>query len=64
MQATALNIANMVGIGPFITIPGFLAAMHGPQKGWVRVSAGVVISCFLGATTCGVCLTYGLGHTF
>ena len=30
-QATALNIANMVGIGPFITIPAFLAAMKGPQ---------------------------------
>ena len=36
-QATALNIANMVGIGPFITIPAFIAAMHGPQAmiGWV-----------------------------
>jgi len=30
-QAAALNIANMVGIGPFITIPTFLAAMNGPQ---------------------------------
>lgn len=36
-QATALNVANMVGIGPFITIPLFVAAMHGPQAmiGWV-----------------------------
>ena len=38
-------------------------AMSGPQKGWVRVSAGVLIGCFAGATTCGVCLTYGL-HAF
>lgn len=30
-ESIALNISNMVGIGPFITIPGFLAAMHGPQ---------------------------------
>jgi hypothetical protein len=26
LQATALNVANMVGIGPFITIPLFIAA--------------------------------------
>ncbi len=39
-------------------------AMHGPQKTWVRASAAVVISAFVGATTCGVCLTYGLGHAF
>ena len=30
-QATALNVSNMVGIGPFITIPAFLATMQGPQ---------------------------------
>ena len=43
-QAIALNVANMVGIGPFITIPGFLAAMHGPQAliAWV-IAAGLVI---------------------
>lgn len=36
-QATALNVTNMVGIGPFVTIPAFLAAMGGPQAlvGWV-----------------------------
>jgi hypothetical protein len=33
--------------------------MAGPQKPWVRASAAVVIACFTGATTCGVCLTYG-----
>lgn len=39
-------------------------AMPGPQKRWVRVSATVVISAFVGATTYGTCLTYGLGHSF
>lgn len=35
--ATALNMAQMVGIGPFITIPLILAAMGGPQAvlGWI-----------------------------
>src|SRR5437667_2315270 len=36
LQASALNMANMVGSGPFITIPLILAAMGGPQAmiGW------------------------------
>lgn len=36
-QATALNVTNMIGIGPFVTIPAFLAAMGGPQAlvGWI-----------------------------
>jgi amino acid transporter len=36
LQATALNMANMVGVGPFITIPLLLSAMRGPQGmlGW------------------------------
>jgi amino acid transporter len=36
LQATALNMSNMVGSGPFITIPLILAAMGGPQAmiGW------------------------------
>ena len=35
-QATALAITDMVGIGPYITIPLFLATMGGPQAmlGW------------------------------
>lgn len=43
-QATALNVANMVGIGPFITIPAFIQAMQGPQAliAWV-IAAGLVI---------------------
>jgi len=36
-EATALNMIDMVGIGPFITIPLILAAMGGPQAmlGWI-----------------------------
>ena len=37
LQATALNMSNMVGVGPFITIPLIIASMGGPQCmiGWV-----------------------------
>jgi amino acid transporter len=37
LQATALNMTNMIGIGPFITIPALMSALHGPQAmlGWV-----------------------------
>src|SRR5258708_8476531 len=35
----------MVGIGPFITIPGFLAAMHGPQALIAWVIAAVLVLC-------------------
>lgn len=35
------------------------AAMPGPRKPWVRLFAALVIGCFVGATVCGVCLTYG-----
>ena len=36
VQATALNMVNMVGVGPFITIPLIMSAMGGPQAllGW------------------------------
>jgi amino acid transporter len=45
LQATSLNVANMVGIGPFITIPLFIATMGGPQAmiGWVV--AAVLVLC-------------------
>ena len=41
--ALAANMLNMVGVGPFITIPLILAAMGGPQAllGWV---VGAVIA--------------------
>lgn len=37
LQATALNMSNMVGVGPFITIPLLMSAMSGPQAllGWL-----------------------------
>jgi amino acid transporter len=37
VQSTALAITDMVGIGPYITIPLFLATMGGPQAmlGWL-----------------------------
>jgi basic amino acid/polyamine antiporter, APA family len=37
LEATALNMSNMVGIGPFITIPLIIGTMGGPQcmLGWV-----------------------------
>jgi amino acid transporter len=40
--ATALNMIDMVGVGPFITMPLIIAAMGGPQAmiGWV---AGAVL---------------------
>src|SRR5215831_2369878 len=31
IQATAINIIDMVGIGPFVTMPLIIAAMNGPQ---------------------------------
>ena len=36
LQAVALNMSNMVGVGPFITIPLIIASMGGPQcmLGW------------------------------
>ena len=37
LQATALNMINMIGIGPFITIPMLMTALGGPQAmlGWL-----------------------------
>jgi basic amino acid/polyamine antiporter, APA family len=37
LQATALNMSNMIGIGPFLTIPLLMAALGGPQAmlGWL-----------------------------
>ena len=45
VQATALNMINMIGIGPFITIPLLLTALGGPQAmlGWLV--ALVIVIC-------------------
>jgi fructoselysine transporter len=42
-QATAINMSQMVGVGPFITIPAMVLAFGGPQAiiGWV---AGAVLA--------------------
>src|SRR3989440_11685996 len=45
VQAAALNITNMVGVGPFITIPLFLMAMGGPQAMVAWVIAAVLVLC-------------------
>src|SRR5262245_49793949 len=36
LHATALNMSNMIGVGPFITIPLLMSALNGPQSmlGW------------------------------
>ncbi|MFO0921842.1 MAG: APC family permease [Pirellulales bacterium] len=44
-QASALNMANMVGIGPFITIPSFIAAMQGPHAIIAWVMAALLVLC-------------------
>jgi amino acid transporter len=51
LQAVSLNMSMMVGIGPFITIPTFVASLGGPQAmiGWalgalVAVADGLVWS--------------------
>jgi amino acid transporter len=45
LQATALNMINMIGIGPFITIPLLMTALGGPQAmlGWIV--ALVIVIC-------------------
>jgi amino acid transporter len=37
VQAVALNMSNMIGVGPFITIPLLMSALGGPQAmlGWI-----------------------------
>lgn len=37
LQAIALNMSNMIGVGPFITIPLLMSSMGGPQAllGWL-----------------------------
>src|SRR5882672_9041126 len=43
-SATALNMIDMIGVGPFITIPLIVGAMGGPQAmlGWI-LGAGFAI---------------------
>ncbi|MFL6213109.1 MAG: APC family permease [Blastocatellia bacterium] len=64
LQATALNMSNMIGIGPFITIPLLMSALGGPQAmiGWfiavlIAIPDGMVWS-ELGASLPGSGGTY------
>src|SRR5438477_11920365 len=45
LHATALNMTNMIGIGPFITIPLLMSALGGPHAmlGWLV--ALVIVVC-------------------
>ena len=45
LQASALNMSNMVGVGPFITIPLLIASMGGPLciLGWLL--GGILAVC-------------------
>jgi basic amino acid/polyamine antiporter, APA family len=45
LQSTALNMSNMIGVGPFITIPLLMSALGGPQAlaGWL-VALVIVIA--------------------
>ncbi|MGQ0640390.1 MAG: APC family permease [Gemmatimonadaceae bacterium] len=45
VHATALNMTNMIGIGPFITIPLLMSALGGPQAmlGWLV--AMIIVLC-------------------
>jgi amino acid transporter len=45
LPATALNMTNMIGVGPFITIPLLMSALGGPQAmlGWLV--ALVIVAC-------------------
>src|ERR1700683_2905515 len=59
LQANALNMINMIGVGPFITIPLLMASMGGPQSmlGWLTgalivLSAGLIWGA-LGAALAG-----------
>ncbi len=45
LSATALNMTNMIGVGPFITVPLLMSALGGPQAmlGWIV--ALVIVIC-------------------
>lgn len=44
-QATALNVNNMIGIGPFITLPLIVADMGGPQAMLCWIVGAIVAVC-------------------
>jgi amino acid transporter len=51
LNATSINMSNMIGIGPFITVPPILATLGGPQAllSWfagaiIAIADGLVVS--------------------
>ena len=52
LQATALNMSNMIGVGPFITIPLLMSALGGPQAllGWLAALVIVSPTAWCGAS--------------
>src|SRR5438874_368388 len=64
MSATAINMTQMCGIGPFITIPLAIKAMNGPQAmiGWV-LGAFLVMADGLGWAELGAAMP-GAGGTY
>src|SRR4051794_31416238 len=64
LQAVSLNMAMMVGIGPFITIPDFIATLNGPQAmiGWVL---GALVALADGLVWCELAAAFpGSGGTY
>ena len=64
LQAACLNMAMMVGVGPFITIPDFVASLGGPQAmlGWLL---GALVAIADGLVWCELAAAYpGSGGTY
>lgn len=64
LQAVSLNMSMMVGIGPFITIPTFVATMGGPQAmiGWIL---GAMVALADGLVWCELTAAFpGSGGTY
>ncbi|MBX6315257.1 MAG: APC family permease [Isosphaeraceae bacterium] len=64
LQAISLNMAMMVGVGPFITIPEFVGAMGGPHAliGWIL---GALIAVADGLVWCELAAAFpGSGGTY
>src|SRR4029450_4231351 len=64
LQATALNMSNMIGVGPFITIPLLMSALGGPQAlvGWFAALI-IVVADGLGWSELGAMMP-GSGGTY
>ena len=64
-EATALNMIDMIGVGPFITMPLIIGAMGGPQAmlGWflgaLLAVCDVLVWAELGAAMPGSGGSYG-----